>query len=176
MKHKETKHKEETLPVEEAVQTPEIVEIPAEPEVKDPVQELTQQLQRLQAEFDNYRKRVNAEATDAKERGKVDVIKELLPVIDALELAVAHAKTPEGKDALVHGVATIHNQLKQILERLHIHEIPQSGLVDPRHHEVYLTETTDKHPANSVIQTLQKGYIRNGTILRTAKVKAARAN
>jgi molecular chaperone GrpE len=141
----------------------------------DPTKELTNQLQRLQAEFDNYRKRVEQEATDAKERGKVEAVKELLPVIDALELALTHANTPEGKDALAQGVATIHSQLKQILERLGVHAIATEGMVDPRHHEVYLTETSDKHPANSIIQTLQKGYTRNGTILRTAKVKAARA-
>ena len=172
MKHKETKH-EAPAPAAEQPQ-PEIVEAPAE--VKDPVQELTSQLQRIQAEFDNYRRRIAAETMSATERGKIDVIKELLPAIDALELAIVHSKTPEGKNALSQGVTTIHNQLKQILERLGVQEIPQTGLIDPRHHEVYLTETTDKHPANSVIQTLQKGYIRNGTILRTAKVKAARAN
>ena len=171
MKHKSTPKEEPATSKEQ-----EPVEPTEQPEIKDPVQELTQQLQRLQAEFDNYRKRVNAEAVDVKERGKIDVIKELLPALDALELAIAHAKSPEGKDALIQGIATIHSQLKQILERLGVHEIPEHGLVDPRHHEVYLTETTDKHPANSVIQTLQKGYIRNGTILRTAKVKAARAN
>jgi len=145
----------------------------AQPELKetDEKQELVDQLQRLQAEFENYRKRVDFEIMQAKDRGEEAVIKELFPVIDSFELAIKHHS--ECEDELLKGVELIYSQLLSQLERLGVHRIPAEGIVDPRLHEVYIAEQSEQ-PEHTIIEVLQQGYTRNGTVLRTAKVRAAR--
>lgn len=138
-------------------------------------QRLLEQLQRLQAEFDNYRKRSEADVASASERGREGAIKELLPVIDSLMLARSHAAsgTPNVEE-LAKGLTLIHNQLNTLLEAWNVTTVPETGTADPRFHEVYLTETLQDKPAGTILQVLQPGYVRNGVVLRTAKVKAAR--
>jgi molecular chaperone GrpE len=138
-------------------------------------QRLLEQLQRLQAEFDNFRKRSDADAASAMERGREGAIKELLPVIDSLMLARSHAASAAPNvEELAKGLTLIHNQLDSLLEAWNVKTVPETGTVDPRFHEVYLTETLPDTPAGTITQVLQPGYVRNGVVLRTAKVKAAR--
>jgi molecular chaperone GrpE len=148
-------------------------ETPAQP--SDQTQELIGQLQRLQAEFENYRKRVDAQSQDAAAKGQEKLIKELLPAIDSLELAIKHygANHKQHESDLLKGIELVYSQLKSTLENLGVHRAKADGLVDPRLHEVYLTETSDA-PSNTILEVLQHGYVRHGTVLRTAKVKAAR--
>lgn len=149
----------------------------------DPVIELTNQLQRLQAEFDNYRKRGEAEAKRISERHVEAILRELLPIIDGTELCIQHYGPKQDKeekqenaksDELLTGITLIHKQLEHVLEHWGVTRIPAEGQVDPKLHEVYLTETTNAHTPGSIITVLQQGYTRNGTVLRTAKIKAAR--
>lgn len=140
-------------------------------------QELTSQLQRLQAEFENYRKRVDAEGQQAGQKGQEKLLKDLLTVVDSLDLALKHntalTETNPAFTELRQAMLLIHNQLSQFLEQHAVERIPTTGVVDPRLHEVYTTETADA-PAGTILETFQSGFRRNGTVLRTAKVKAAR--
>lgn len=156
--------KKATKPQAAVAQTPE-------PSVKpDEKQELIDTLKRLQAEFENYRKRADAECRSSQSRGENAVIIELLPVIDSFEQALKHS---DGKSELHTGVQHIYTQLLSQLERLGIHRIQETGIVDPKLHEVYLV-AQNSGPEGTIIETLQHGYVREGTVLRTAKVKAAR--
>ena len=145
------------------------------PEPSAQNQELIEQLQRLQAEFENYRKRIESQNQDAAAKGQEKLIKEILPIVDSLELAIKHysANHKEHESDLLKGIELIYSQLKATLENLGVQRINTEGTVDPRLHEVYLTETADAQP-NTILETLQHGYVRHGTVLRTAKVKAAR--
>ena len=141
----------------------------------------------LQAEFNNYRRRADADVATALERGREKAIRELLPVLDSFALAKAHAKAPAPaaenphkaaavteESELSKGFTLIYSQLHKLLDEWQVSEIPGTGLVDTRLHEVYITETLPNKPAGTILQVLQPGYVRNGTVLRTAKVKAAR--
>jgi molecular chaperone GrpE len=152
-------------------------EAPKEEQPQQPTrqQELTDQLQRLQAEFANYRKRIEAEQQYAAERGQEKIVKEVLSIVDSMELAIKH-HTNDNKQTqeLLKGLELIYSQLLSALENWGVERIPADGLLDPRLHEVYITETRDDVPSNTILETLQHGYMRHGTVLRTAKVKAAR--
>ena len=133
--------------------------------------ELVGQVQRLQAEFDNYRKRVTADMKFAAEKGQEKLVKDLLPIVDSVDLALKHYGTESSE--LAKGLALIHSQLMTTLENWGVTQIPCEGNVNPQFHEVYLTETAGA-PQNTILDVLQPGYQRHGTVLRTAKVKAAR--
>lgn len=135
-------------------------------------QELVSQLQRLQAEFDNYRKRVEAESQRAAEKGQEKLIKDVLAIVDSMELALKH--NTEKENELTKGLELIYSQFLSALESWGVHRIQSEGPVDPRLHEVYITDTSDTVQPNHILETLQHGYTRSGVVLRTAKVKAAR--
>ncbi len=142
------------------------------------VQELTEQLQRLQAEFANYRKRTEADAALAAEKGQEKFLRDLLSVADSVMLALKHdvasEKPAKAEADLRVGLNLIKDQFNQLLERFGVETVDCTGTVDPRLHEVYLTETTKDAPNGAILEVLQQGYQRRGSVLRTAKVKAAR--
>lgn len=143
-----------------------------EPQEQTRETELTEQLQRLQAEFSNYRRRAEADAKDARNQGKDGLFKELFAVIDSIELALKHRK--DHACEVTEGLELIYSQLLSMLEQHGITKIPMQDVVDAKLHEVYLTETKADAKDGAILDVLQSGYARGDTVLRTAKVKAAR--
>lgn len=134
--------------------------------------ELVLHLQRLQAEFDNYRKRTERQLAEQSEKAADKLIREILPIMDNLSLAKEHA----GEDAnneLLKAMLMIQDQLKNMLEDQGIEEIPSSGAFNPALHEAMFT-VDSKKKAGEIEQTIQKGYTRGGRILRAAKVSVAK--
>ena len=123
--------------------------------------------QRTQADFENYRKRAAREAAAAGERAKSGLVRELLPIVDNLERAIASAE--EGEQHLAEGVRLVHSELIAVLERNGIEQFnPAGDKFDPAEHEA-LSVRSDGEPG-VVLDVVEKGYRANGTILRPARV------
>jgi molecular chaperone GrpE len=136
---------------------------------------LYDQLLRRQAEFENYRKRVERERTDERHKARADLLVELLPVLDNFERALASLQT-SGADAagLRHGVELIHRQFKDALTKFGLQPVEALGQTfDPHLHEAVTIEATDEHKENTVIEEFERGYKLGDRLLRPAKVKVA---
>ncbi len=136
---------------------------------------LYDKLLRRQAEFENYRKRVERERSEVYQHGRDDVLLQFLPVVDNFERALSSLETSEGDaEALLHGVELIHKQFKDALSKLGLEVVEAVGhAFDPHVHEAVTTEATDKHKENTVIQEFQRGYKIGDRLLRPSKVKVA---
>jgi molecular chaperone GrpE len=123
---------------------------------------------RAQADFENYRKRAAKEAAAAGERAKAGLVRDLLPVVDNLERALASA--PEG-DPLLEGVKLVHGELISVLERAGITGFDPSGeTFDPTEHEALSTRSADGADPGVVLDVVEKGYRLNDSVLRPARV------
>lgn len=125
-------------------------------------------LQRLAAEFDNYRKRVVREQERLVVHAHERLVKELLPVLDDLGRALEAAEQHE-EARLEEGVQLVHRALSDVLRREGLEEIPTDGKFDPHVHEALLSQPSEAEEG-SVIQVLQKGYRIGGRVLRPARV------
>jgi len=131
-------------------------------------QELKEVLQRLQAEFENFKKRTEKEKSAFIQFANKQFIMELLPVLDNFERAMQSTND--------EGIKLIYNQLLEILKKHNVNEIDAIGKqFDPKLHEALLQEASDKEP-NTVLEVLQKGYIVGDAVLRSAKVKVSKKN
>jgi molecular chaperone GrpE len=123
--------------------------------------------QRIQADFENYRKRAVREAAAAGERARSGLVRELLPILDNLERALASAE--EGEQHLAEGVRLVHSELIAVLERNGVQQFsPEGDKFDPSEHEA-LSVRNDGDPG-VVLEVVEKGYRSNGAVLRPARV------
>jgi molecular chaperone GrpE len=136
---------------------------------------LYDQLLRRAAEFENYRRRVERERTDAYQRARVEVLLEFLPVVDNFERALSSLEDSGGDaEALRQGVELIHKQFKDALTKFGLEPVDAIGQTfDPHLHEAVTIEATDKHKENTVIEEFQRGYKIGDKLLRPSKVKVA---
>jgi len=134
-------------------------------------QELTDTLVRRQADFENYRKRIERERQTDHHRGIEGLIESLLPVLDGFERALAAHEDP-GYESYRKGFELIYRQLENILSKKGLEQIDAEGKpFDPNlHHAVEQIESAD-YPDGTVIGVLQAGYIFHGKILRPAMVR-----
>ena len=129
-------------------------------------------LQRLKAEFDNYRKRAARDQESLAARAHERLVKELLPVLDDLERAL-EAATEHQEMKLEEGVRLVHRSLLGILAREGLAEIETNGAFDPHVHEALLAQPAEEAEPGSVLQVLQKGYRLGDHVLRPARVVVA---
>jgi molecular chaperone GrpE len=136
---------------------------------------LLDRLARLQAEFDNARKRATREQQEFREFAAVDVIRSILPVIDSFERALKAPSTGANADDLRSGLELIYRQFQDALQKLGVQPIETVGKVfDPRVHEaVEMVETTEV-PDHEVLDEFQRGYNYKGRLLRPAMVRVAK--
>jgi molecular chaperone GrpE len=128
-------------------------------------------LKRVAAEFENYRKRVLRDQESRVARAHERLVKELLPVLDDLERALAAAE--EHQEAkLEEGVRLVHRELKAALDREGLAEIETDGVFDPHVHEALLSQPSQAKEG-SVLEVLQKGYKLGDRVLRPARVVVA---
>jgi molecular chaperone GrpE len=124
---------------------------------------------RAQADFENYRKRAAKEAAAAGERARSGLVRELLPVVDNLERALASAA--DGEQHLAEGVRLVHSELIAVLERNGVQQFdPVGERFDPTEHEALSTRGQDGAEPGVVLDVVEKGYRTNGTVLRPARV------
>lgn len=143
-------------------------EAAADPEVAA----LRDQFLRLQADFQNYRKRAERDQQDTVRYANERLIGELLEVVDNFERALA---TEKEQDAFFQGMEMIDQQIWAILKKNGVEEIPSDGAeFDPNLHNAVLSEESDTVKSGYVIETMVKGYTLHGRMIRPAMVKVAR--
>jgi len=126
---------------------------------------------RTKADFENYRKRVAKETSEALVRGKSELARQLLPALDNLERALATGRDSSAHEALVEGVAMVRNELHNRLEGAGVEAFDPTGeRFDPQLHEALSTMPSEDTPSGTVLETVEKGYRLNGQVLRAAKV------
>ena len=141
----------------------------SEPVEKD-LGELKETLQRLQAEFANYKNRTQEQMHKFATFANADLIKKILPVLDNFNLAL---KSKTQDDDFTKGVEMINSQLHKVLEEEGVVFIPASGKFDPKMHEAVDSVESDKEE-NTILEEVQKGYMLNDKVLRPAKVKISK--
>jgi molecular chaperone GrpE len=156
--------------VEQEEPEPTLEERLAEAEAK--AEEHLNDLKRLAAEFDNYRKRAARDQESLVARAHERLVKELLPVLDDLERALEAAEQHE-EAKLEEGVRLVHRALAEALRREGLVEIETDGAFDPHVHEALLAQPAEGAESGAVVEVLQKGYRLGDRVLRPARVIVA---
>ena len=142
-------------------------------EAPDEIEDLKNSLLRLQADFSNYRKRVDKEKVDTINYANEDLISDLLPVIDDFNRAFVAAENQGTNLELIEGFTMINKNLLSILNSYGLEEIESDGQTfDPNFHQAILTEESEKE-SGIVLETLQKGYVLNEKVIRPSMVKVS---
>jgi molecular chaperone GrpE len=132
---------------------------------------------RTKADFENFRKRMSAEVLAAAGRGKAEVLRDVLPVLDDLERALqAAGLDPEGdsEDGLAHGVLLVFRSLRETLTKNGIEAVDPTGeKFDPNLHEALSAQPADGVESGVVVETMQKGYTLGEQLIRPARVVVA---
>jgi molecular chaperone GrpE len=134
---------------------------------------------RRQADFDNYRKRIERERGEAYNRVVAEVTRKLLPVLDNLNRALDAERSLETSESpefshFLHGVELIGKQLNEVLDSFGVQPIPAVGeRFDPHIHEAVVTEPSEEHEPDTVIAELARGYRIGDRLLRPAMVKVS---
>jgi molecular chaperone GrpE len=129
-------------------------------------------LQRVQADFENYRKRAARDQERLVAHAHERLVRELLPVLDDLERALEAAERHE-EATLVEGVTLVQKALRQALAREGLAEIPTEGAFDPHVHEALLTQPSADAEPGSVLEVVQRGYRLGDKVVRPARVIVA---
>lgn len=145
-------------------------------ELAQEVAELTMDLQRTRADFENYRKRMEQEKQMARMSGEASAVLRLLPVIDNIERAVAHIPVELTDDKWAQGVAGLAKNLEKSLESMNLKRInAKPGTpFDPELHEAIQFDEDAEGENEVVSEELQAGYTLNGQPIRHAMVKVTR--
>ena len=154
-------------------------ENPPDPEAPDALQrerdDLQDRLLRVTAEYDNYRKRTDRERRELSDAVAADFARDLLPILDDLERALAAPPQP-GDRALRAGVELIHRQLIEALRRRNIATFETVGQqFDPSWHEALSSETVPGKPDGEILAEVRRGYRVGSRLLRPALVQVAKA-
>jgi molecular chaperone GrpE len=161
--------------VERAADAAEATPDPLE-EAKAEGQRLRDQLLRVAADFDNFRKRSRRETADAEKRAREDLLRELLPVFDNLERAALVAETATEMKALADGIGLVTKQFHDTLSKLGVERITAVGQpFDPAVHEAVQQIETTEQPPGTVVSEVQAGYRANERLIRPALVVVAKA-
>jgi molecular chaperone GrpE len=127
--------------------------------------------QRSVAEFQNYRRRVDAENKDTYLNAVGNIAKRYLPILDDLERALA---TRPANLAWVDGIELIYHKLQSILEAEGLKRIEAEGqMFDPNFHEAIVQEPSEDHESGRIIAVVQNGYMLGGRVIRPAQVRVA---
>ena len=140
------------------------------------IDELTADLQRTRADFENYRKRVDAEKVAARENGQSSAIMKLLPVVDNIERALMYLPEDLKEHAWTQSVAGLVKNVEKSLEGLNVRRIVATAGADfnPELHEAIQFDEDAKGEKEVIAEELQAGYTLNGSVIRHAMVSVTR--
>lgn len=166
----ETNRAAEAGDIDEAAQQPgELETITAERN------KLREQLLRTAADFDNFRKRSKRDIDEARQRGKDDLVRELLPVFDNLERAVHTADSASDSKSVLDGVRMVLKLFEDTAERMGLARVPTVGeRFDPAVHEAIQQQETDAQPPGTIVAEVVPGYRFGQRLVRPAMVVVAR--
>jgi molecular chaperone GrpE len=163
----------------EAVEAREEERRPSDPDLGGDANDLQDRLLRLQAEFENFRKRTLREKEEAFRYGHQNLVKDLLPTVDNLERAIEHAQGSQGGDleGLLQGVDMVLREFFGILEQYGLERIDADGAAfDPAVHEAMAQQEDESVTPNTVVQVYEKGYRLRDRLLRPARVVVSGAS
>ena len=145
-------------------------------ELEQQVGELTLDLQRTRADFENYRKRVEADRAAAYQHGQSSAVVKLLPVVDNIERAITHIPAELADNKWAQGVANLTKSLEKSLAGMDVKRIEATpGTVfNPEVHEAIQVDEDTDGDKEVIAEELQAGYTHGGTPIRTAMVKVTR--
>lgn len=145
-------------------------------ELEEKINELTADLQRTRADFENYRKRTELEKTSAREAGQANAILKLLPVIDNIERAVTYTPKELEDNKWAMGIAALVKNLEKSLESLNLKRIDAKAGTEfnPELHEAIQFDEDAVGEKEVIAEELQAGYSLNGTVVRHAMVRVTK--
>ncbi len=147
----------------ELVEHKDVKELEGPKKIKD----LEDQILRLRADFENYKKRTEKENVALRESSKADMLNKILPIVDELEIAFSHMESASDKE-FKHGMELIYSKLSDLLKKEGVFEMKALGeTFDPYRHDAIRQGEGEE---GKIIEIVQKGYLLNGKILRHAKV------
>jgi molecular chaperone GrpE len=130
---------------------------------------------RAVAELENYKKRSAKEKSETLRYGQENLIRDILPLVDNLDRALAHAGNSDASDAFKKGLKLVQEQLLVCLEKYGVEKIDACGKdFDPYLHEAVLQVESEEHEDNKVVDEIEPGYLLNGRLLRPAKVSVSK--
>lgn len=141
---------------------------------------LKDQLLRVSAEFENYKKRAEREMAEFRKYANESLIKDLLPIADNLARAIESAGDAAGQgegplQKLLEGVAMTHGDVHKVLERHGVTPVEALGQAfDPAYHQALMTEASEEHAENMVVREMQRGYKMKDRLIRPALVVVSR--
>ena len=139
-------------------------------------EDLLRRLQYLQADFENYRKRVEKEMGDARKFSNERLLSDLLTVKDELDLAFARAHEAKQNPVLLEGVGMVQKRLQNILSKEGVERVPGEGsMFNPDYHEAALRVVSNEDEG-TVVEEVRAGYMMKGRVLRPSIVKVAGKN
>lgn len=138
--------------------------------------ELREQLMRTAADFDNFRKRTERDRIEERKQAAAGLVRNLLPVLDAVGRALQSAQQGHEKTDLqgfIDGVHMIEAQLFEVLKAAGLERVDTTGGFDPVVHEALMQQPSEEHPHLAIIDVFEPGYRLGGKLLRPARVKVA---
>jgi molecular chaperone GrpE len=130
---------------------------------------------RLFAEFENYKKRIQRDQIEYNKYATEKLLRELLPVADNLERAIAHARSANADSAIIDGLDLIARQFQDALQKAGIEPISAVGKTfDPALHQALAQVGSSEHEPDTVVEEAQRGYVLHGRILRPSLVTVAK--
>ena len=166
-KEKAEEGNDETLETEETLQDKK-----PEEDAKRNYEEMREQMLRIAAEFDNYKKRVRKDVESAAKLGKASLVKSMLPILDEFELAIIAINESKDRD-LAKGIEMVYSNLIGMLKKEGMEEIDANGAFDPYKHEIVLAKESDDDDG-MILEVVKKGYMFDGIMIRPASVIVAK--
>lgn len=172
VQHESETVQEEELPPAEAEEVPETKDSAPEEETQSPEEVLQDRMLRLQADFDNFRKRMAREKKDWIAFATENLIMELLPVMDHFELGLEDGEKNGAPESLINGFRLIYSQLGSAMEKSGVQTIDAvpGDAFDPHLHEAITHLPSEEIPADAVISQTRRGYRMGDKLLRAAQV------
>jgi len=169
------KDKKHTKPAQPETAAPQATPAPVAPAAPTPEAQLKDQLLRLQADFENFRKRVQRDRVESQQQAAAQLIGALLPALDHFQLGLKNAQIHAQDASIVTGFQMIYTQLLEAFTQAGLTPLPVEGQpFDPNLHEAVTSLASEEHPEGTVITELRRGYMLGGKLLRPAQVIVSR--
>ena len=182
---KEFENLHEEIESDIAVDSPEQHEPEAEPTEEDLLEKertkaknMEERYLRVNAEFENYKKRMIRESSDRFKYFNLDLIKELLPSLDNIDRAISHAKSDNTDvESMIVGLEMVNKMTHEVFEKFGVTKVKTVGEeFDPNIHQAVGVDDSDSVPDNQVVEECLKGYTLHGRIIRPAMVRVSGKN
>lgn len=159
--------------MEDTIQNQQPLEETVENNCAEQLNEMKQKYIYLQAEIDNYKKRVEKERMQWMQSAQSVVFVDLLEIVDDFERALAQTNGKADLQAHLAGFEMIEKSLQKLLKKYDVQEIAQTNEFDAHKHDAIMQVASQEHQSGDVVGTLQKGYTLKGQVIRPAKVSVA---